>query len=429
MESLHGRLATAVLVGLLLCSLSLAGAVPDVAAAADRATADSQSGFGDIAAEEFEADRTLFRITVFENASAEWTFRYEQRLDDDEAAADFEAFAERFNTEETDSYRNFRTRATSLAASGSNATDRTMTAESFDRDARVEERPPAGDEFAVVEMSFVWTGFADVDGDRLVVGDVFVDGLYVGPDQQLRFDRGPDLRFDSVSPDPDSTASERLTESESVTWLGERQFTDRHPRITYVPREAGGASTPTPVPATTESPNQTPAVTPADTGSFLTILALAAVLLFGFGAAVVYRTGGLSAIGLPGVDSDGDPDGTPSGGTSDAVESASTTADRVGSEPVTSGSNSDDRAVQPAVPDEQLLSDEERVVALLESHGGRMKQVDIVGNMEWSKSKVSMLLSEMEDDGVISKLRVGRENIVSLAGHEPDAAGSPFDED
>jgi predicted transcriptional regulator len=57
-----------------------------------------------------------------------------------------------------------------------------------------------------------------------------------------------------------------------------------------------------------------------------------------------------------------------------------------------------------------------------------MHQVDIVDETDWSKSKVSMLLWDMEDEGTISKLRVGRENIVSLAGHEPDAAGSPFED-
>jgi predicted Rossmann fold nucleotide-binding protein DprA/Smf involved in DNA uptake len=75
------------------------------------------------------------------------------------------------------------------------------------------------------------------------------------------------------------------------------------------------------------------------------------------------------------------------------------------------------------------VPDEDRVVRLLEDNGGRMKQVDIVEETDWSKSKVSMLLSEMEEEGEISKLRVGRENIISLSGHEPDAAGSPFDEE
>ncbi|MFC7028007.1 helix-turn-helix transcriptional regulator [Halomicroarcula sp. GCM10025710] len=66
---------------------------------------------------------------------------------------------------------------------------------------------------------------------------------------------------------------------------------------------------------------------------------------------------------------------------------------------------------------------------LLEDNGGRMKQVDIVDTTDWSKSKVSMLLSDMEDEGDISKLRVGRENIISLSGHEPDATKSPFDDE
>jgi len=79
-------------------------------------------------------------------------------------------------------------------------------------------------------------------------------------------------------------------------------------------------------------------------------------------------------------------------------------------------------------PVPEQLSDEERVIQLLEKNGGRMKQVNIVKNTEWSKSKVSMLLSDMEEEGEISKLRVGRENIISLAGEEPDAAGSPFEE-
>jgi hypothetical protein len=81
---------------------------------------------------------------------------------------------------------------------------------------------------------------------------------------------------------------------------------------------------------------------------------------------------------------------------------------------------------QTPTTDEQ--SDEQRVLELLEENDGRMKQAKIVEHTDWSKSKVSMLLSEMESDGEISKLRVGRENLISLAGEEPEAAGSPFEE-
>ena len=75
--------------------------------------------------------------------------------------------------------------------------------------------------------------------------------------------------------------------------------------------------------------------------------------------------------------------------------------------------------------EEESISDREHVRELLEANGGRMHQSDIVDSVDWSKAKVSRLLSELEDDGEISKLRLGRENLVCLPGHEPSATKSP----
>ncbi|MFB6162445.1 MAG: helix-turn-helix transcriptional regulator [Halococcoides sp.] len=66
-----------------------------------------------------------------------------------------------------------------------------------------------------------------------------------------------------------------------------------------------------------------------------------------------------------------------------------------------------------ADPDLELLSDEERVEALLDRNGGRMKQAAIVEETGWSNAKVSQLLSEMAEEGRIDKLRIGRENLIS----------------
>jgi uncharacterized membrane protein len=63
---------------------------------------------------------------------------------------------------------------------------------------------------------------------------------------------------------------------------------------------------------------------------------------------------------------------------------------------------------------DDLLTDEDRVIGILEEEGGKMKQAEIVERTDWSKSKVSMLLSNMEDEGKISKLRLGRENVIEL---------------
>ncbi|WP_241175451.1 hypothetical protein [Natronolimnobius sp. AArcel1] len=74
---------------------------------------------------------------------------------------------------------------------------------------------------------------------------------------------------------------------------------------------------------------------------------------------------------------------------------------------------------------EEFITDRERVQQLVTDNGGRMKQSRIVDSVDWSKAKVSRLLAELEDDGQITKLRLGRENLVCLPGHEPTASKSP----
>nr|WP_049896898.1 helix-turn-helix domain-containing protein [Natrialba chahannaoensis] len=74
---------------------------------------------------------------------------------------------------------------------------------------------------------------------------------------------------------------------------------------------------------------------------------------------------------------------------------------------------------------EEFMTDQERVHQLISENGGRMKQSRIVDSVDWSKAKVSRLLAELEEDGQITKLRLGRENLVCLPGHEPTASKSP----
>ncbi|MFC5368883.1 helix-turn-helix transcriptional regulator [Salinirubrum litoreum] len=70
-------------------------------------------------------------------------------------------------------------------------------------------------------------------------------------------------------------------------------------------------------------------------------------------------------------------------------------------------------AADPGVEDDRL------VVGMLTAEGGRVKQGVIVEHSDWSKAKVSRLLSRMADDNEITKIRLGRENLICLAGHEP----------
>ncbi|MFB6080626.1 MAG: IclR-like transcriptional regulator [Haloferacaceae archaeon] len=76
-------------------------------------------------------------------------------------------------------------------------------------------------------------------------------------------------------------------------------------------------------------------------------------------------------------------------------------------------------------PADEFLPDDVRVRRLLEDENGRMRQRVIVEMTAWSKSKVSRLLSRMAEEGEIVKIVLGRENLICLPGHEPDAVKSP----
>ena len=74
----------------------------------------------------------------------------------------------------------------------------------------------------------------------------------------------------------------------------------------------------------------------------------------------------------------------------------------------------------------EMLSNEDAVLAVLRRNGGRVRQSALVQETDWSKSKVSRVLSRMDDADRVTKINVGRGNVITLPGEEPDGADSPF---
>lgn len=343
-------------------------------------------GSADLATQEF--DSTRFEITVYEDGTAQWTFTHRQQLADSEEQDQFEAFAAEFESEETEVYERFTTQAEALTERGAEMTDREMEAREFTRSAQVEEGlNPTG----VVTMSFTWDGFATVEDGSVIVGDVFGD-LYITSDQTILFRPGGNLVFQDVSPDDAVYNTDDLEAANTVRWNGEREFISGHPRVVFDD------------PTVAEGSSDEPLSAVLDAGSGFLWLLMILGLVIAIGSAVLWyrRTADES-----------DPASPPSAQPTEraGVKAPSDTADE-----------------SESLSDEELLTDDDRVVKLIRENGGRMKQVKIVEETGWSKSKVSMLLSDMEEEGTISKLRVGRENIISLEGFEPEATKSPFDE-
>jgi hypothetical protein len=130
--------------------------------------------------------------------------------------------------------------------------------------------------------------------------------------------------------------------------------------------------------------------------------------------------GGSGATGPMGDDAGA---GAGTGPVGAADTDGSTTVAR-GPETVGDAGDAEADAGSEAEVDLSLLSDEERVEHLLSQNGGRMKQATIVDETGWSDAKVSQLLSAMADEGRVDKLRLGRENLISL----PEGDGSDDDD-
>lgn len=382
-----------VLVGLVVVAVLLGGASVVVLGDPAKPAASEPPEQRPELAQVEDANETLFTIRVFENGDARWTVEYRQRITNETEIEQFQQFADRFNAEQTETFTNFQTRASRLTADGAQITGRDMNATNFQREARYSEISRDG----VIRMSSRWTAFAQQRNGAVVVSDVFDGGFVILEDQRLRIERGETVEFDSVSPTPDETASGTTDEpGEWVEWQGYREFGGGEIDVQLSPPDAStGDGTADGTDATEGSGDDS---AQGNTGGSLMLpVMIALLILLGAGGTAVYYTRTRS--------------GGNDGPTTDAP-----------AEPPANAGSADVEA-------EQLLSDEDRVLKLLEENGGRMRQVAIVEETEWSKSKVSMLLSDMDDEGDISKLRVGRENIISLSGEEPEAAGSPFEDE
>jgi len=252
-------------------------------------------------------------------------------------------------------------------------------------------------------LQFTWTAFANVTGDRLVVGDAFEtpDGTWLPG-----LDRGQHL----VVRPPEGYGvydASKPPRNGSVRWHGPTTFDSEPLSATFTGGDSdggGGGSD-----GGTNGDGGTDPGTEDPGSQSIVWLVVATVLLGGAVAAYVFvrrdDEGGVipdDETEEPAPGNGADPAATDNG--RQAPESA-----------VDDDADGAETADQTAEDEEtELLSDEERVERLLDRNGGRMKQATIVKETGWSNAKVSQLLSAMDEDDQIDKLRIGRENLISF---------------
>ena len=246
-------------------------------------------------------------------------------------------------------------------------------------------------------IQFTWENFARTETDHLYVDDVLVteEGLWLP-----RLGAGDELVV--RPPDGYGVLQANVVPGENATlrWTGPVEFDDNSLQATFI---GNGGQLPGDTDGTDDT-DDTGTESPGESTLFLWLLGGGAVVFaVGVGAYFLVQNGRLR-------ESDA-ADGV--GTTSDDVPETDTPTRESTVSPVDTGPVEDDEPDEDDI-DVELLSDEERVTRLLEENGGRMKQANIVKETDWSNAKVSQLLSSMEDDGKIDKLRIGRENLISF---------------
>ncbi|WP_231845213.1 helix-turn-helix transcriptional regulator [Methanocella paludicola] len=323
------------------------------------------------------AQSTVVKVELFPNGDARWTTEKVFSLDTQEDIIEWDAIA----AQGRDKYlAEFEARMKDYVARISGTIGRAMAVN--DVEVSVEKNQPyamldnTSRSYGVIRYEFTWTGFAMTGGDSLEVGDSFVDGFLLSEGDSISFTLPSGYEIDSISPDQ---YDYKKSYQPQVKW----SVDVTNDTVSDVMLFQSGE----------------PSIIMQKTASaafaiewWMLIPAMAVSAALGFGAAYLFMNRRPRPVEAPPV-----PDLImPDAGTAEPE-------------------------VLP-VPDEgRFLSDEERIVRYLEEAGGQMFQSDLVRKTDFSKSKLSMVLSDLKEKGTIIKIKKGKENLIRL--NRPPAEG------
>jgi len=256
------------------------------------------------------------------------------------------------NQTSLDTLEEFQNRVTMLVDAAKNKTGRDMTA---DIDSMT--FTPSGS-YVAVEYKFNWNNFCEVEGTRIIIGDVFqVDDLFLQlyGHGKVVMTYPSEYTIETISqPFP----YERDDSLHMLTWLGTRDFNDGQPVIILREKTSFG---------------------------FLEVFGQHAILVGSLAVLVVGSSGSVWLF-------------------------------------LRYRRKRSKKLEMPKLPEVPRLlgveSDEERIVKILRSSGGRLYQSAIGDYCKFSRAKTSQLLTALESKGVVCRYKKGRDKIVTLAEQE-----------
>jgi hypothetical protein len=381
------RLSAALLVVLLVASSVTGvgvGLAADDRAHAPRAPSDPPAVAGSVSATnatpvngtESNAtvrDGTEMYVSIREDGDARWNVTARFVLRDDNETEAFRKLADDYRNGNADvgfTRKTFERVVERVDADS----DRSMELRNVSRTTRLRDNESVG----LLSLSFTWRNFTHVEDERVVLDDAFWIGSEtwlpaLTNDQSLTIEGPPGYYVDKSSVSHNGTL---------VRYEGPRKFEQGDFSVTYAPKN-------------TETPNSSNFPDVSSTPGLLVLF-----FLFGTGIIGVY---------VWSQRDDSNHDSVARSGEPRSPTAATAVPDDAGADG--EDDDADDSDDEQGV---ELLSDEERVLRLLRDNDGRMKQSQIVKETNWSNAKVSQLLSKMNENDDVDKLRIGRENLITL---------------
>ncbi len=329
---------------------------------------------------EVDPDSTSLTADLQESGDAEWEIVYRIRFDSDEKRAAFENLSADIEADPTPYTDRMDSRMQAVADDAGNVTGREMAI----RNVTVETRNQV--DYGLVVYRFEWTNFAAVEGDTITAGDA-IDQFYLDDNRSLRLRWPEGYERESVDPSPSRT------EGRAVVWEGEQSFDAGQPRVAVVPE--GVATNGVGANGTTEAPDDDSAGSPVP---LLLGIVLGALVVTAGAWLYVRREGSVGPLGAADDDKERASDTGETGATAEATDDG---------------------------PPPELLSNEERVLKLLEDNGGRVKQKVVADELDWTAAKTSQVIGDLRDEDRLDSFRLGRENVLTL----PDVELEPGEDE
>lgn len=308
-----------------------------------------------VSSTDFESNN--YTIKLLGDGSAIWIIESSTLLTSREDLEAFRNYVENFEELSETLLANFSSSIQRIIDDASKYVDRPMKAEDFNVSVRIVDT--ISGEIGRLTYTFKWIGFSQTKDGALIIGDVFIGGFYLYEGDSLTITVPKQYSIEEVHPLPDKW------EDEGVTWFGRKLFPDRTPYIKALTKtlitETSTVETSISMTYSKTSTYEYATSMNERQSSSMSMLAYFSVIF------LIISTIMIAMLFL--------------------------------------GKRKERKFT---------VKDADEVVNFIRELGGSAFQKQIVEKTGFSKAKVSEILSALEKNGVIEKIRVGRSQLIVL---------------